>query len=330
MTFSSLVSQTVATSKYSSRQGNRISRFIIHHCAGTSNDGNVALLSANNGYSVSANYVLRNDNRLVGIVPEELRAWTTGWEADKTSVTVETVNTGGAPGWPVSEAQIETLAKLAADLCKRYGWGKLTRSNVMFHREFNATACPGPYIWDRRDAIVRRANEILGQSGGGTTPPASGGTYTVVKGDTLSGIAARYGTTWQALQALNGLANPNLIKPGQVLKVPGGTPTPPPSTGGGKSIDTLVTEVLRGDWGNGADRKARLTAAGYNYDTVQAAVNARLAGGKPANSGKSVATLANEVIRGDWGNGDERKRRLQAAGYDYAAVQAAVNKKLYG
>ncbi|EJW93844.1 protein containing Cpl-7 lysozyme, partial [gut metagenome] len=37
--------------------------------------------------------------------------------------------------------------------------------------------------------------------------------------------------------------------------------------------------MIRGDWGNGADRKARLESAGYNYDAVQARVNAILGGG---------------------------------------------------
>ena len=40
---------------------------------------------------------------------------------------------------------------------------------------------------------------------------------------------------------------------------------------------------------------------------------------------KSVQTLAEEVIAGKWGSGSERKRRLEAAGYDYAAVQNKVN-----
>lgn len=43
---------------------------------------------------------------------------------------------------------------------------------------------------------------------------------------------------------------------------------------------------------------------------------------------KSVNTIANEVIAGKWGNGDERKKKLAAAGYDYDEVQAAVNKLL--
>lgn len=35
--------------------------------------------------------------------------------------------------------------------------------------------------------------------------------------------------------------------------------------------------------------------------------------------------IASEVIRGNWGNGEERKRRLRAAGYDYGRIQNIVN-----
>lgn len=47
---------------------------------------------------------------------------------------------------------------------------------------------------------------------------------------------------------------------------------------------------------------------------------------RKTTSGKSVDELAGEVITGKWGNGSDRKRRLEAAGYDYGAVQDAVNK----
>ena len=52
----------------------------------------------------------------------------------------------------------------------------------------------------------------------GANKPAAR-TYTVRAGDNLSAIAAKYGTTYQALAAKNGIANPNLIYPGQVLKI---------------------------------------------------------------------------------------------------------------
>lgn len=47
---------------------------------------------------------------------------------------------------------------------------------------------------------------------------------------------------------------------------------------------------------------------------------------KPAR--KSNEQIANEVIAGKWGNGDDRKQRLTSAGYNYTVVQAIVNKKM--
>ncbi len=87
--------------------------------------------------------------------------------------------------------------------------------------------------------------------------------YTVVSGDTLSAIAARYGTTYQKLAAYNGIANPNIISVGQKIKIPGT----------GKSMEALAREVIDGKWGNGDDRKKRLQSAGYNYEAVQRKVN---------------------------------------------------------
>lgn len=45
---------------------------------------------------------------------------------------------------------------------------------------------------------------------------------------------------------------------------------------------------------------------------------------------KSNSEIADEVIAGKWGNGDDRKARLKAAGYDSDAIQALVNSKLKG
>ncbi len=66
---------------------------------------------------------------------------------------------------------------------------------------------------------------------GTTSPaPANSGVYVVQRGDTLSAIAARRGTTVQRLVQLNGLTNPNLIIVGQRLAVPGGAAPSQPAS----------------------------------------------------------------------------------------------------
>ena len=92
-----------------------------------------------------------------------------------------------------------------------------------------------------------------------------------------------------------------------------------------KPIDEVAKEVIRGEWGNGEDRKARLTQAGYDYNVVQARVNEIL---NPQLQRKSIDEIAKEVIAGKWCNNPERKRRLESAGYDYNAVQKRVNQLL--
>ena len=53
----------------------------------------------------------------------------------------------------------------------------------------------------------------------GTAPSTSAEYYTIQPGDTLSGIAANYGTTWQWLAGVNGISDPNLIFPGNTIRV---------------------------------------------------------------------------------------------------------------
>lgn len=100
------------------------------------------------------------------------------------------------------------------------------------------------------------------------------------------------------------------------------------STSSKKSVDEIAKEVMQGKWGVGEARKTALTKAGYNYSEVQAKVNALCSGSSSASAKKSVNEIAKEVIQGKWGNGATRKAKLTAAGYDYVAVQAAVNKLL--
>lgn len=70
-------------------------------------------------------------------------------------------------------------------------------------------------IWDGTGAAAGGKPQGGGQAFGGKV-------YTVKAGDTLSGIAAKYGTTYQAIAAYNGIKNPNLIFVGQKIKIPAG------------------------------------------------------------------------------------------------------------
>ena len=91
-----------------------------------------------------------------------------------------------------------------------------------------------------------------------------------------------------------------------------------------KSVNTIAREVLAGKWGNGTDRKARLTKAGYDYSKVQATVN-KLVKASQMTQDKIINAVAHEVIAGRWGNGQERIDRLKAAGYDPDKIQKRVN-----
>lgn len=90
-----------------------------------------------------------------------------------------------------------------------------------------------------------------------------------------------------------------------------------------KSNEQVAQEVIAGAWGNGEDRKNRLTQAGYDYNVIQDIVNKKVA---PVR--KSNEQVAAEVIAGQWGNGQDRMNRLNAAGYDANAIQNIVNGKM--
>lgn len=86
----------------------------------------------------------------------------------------------------------------------------------------------------RKIALGSRYNEVQNQinKGSSSSGGSSSTTYTVKSGDTLSEIAAKYGTTTSALASANGISNPNKIYVGQKIKIPGKGSI---SSGGGSS-----------------------------------------------------------------------------------------------
>lgn len=80
----------------------------------------------------------------------------------------------------------------------------------------------------------------------------------------------------------------------------------------------LCFAVIRGDYGNGEERKKKLNEAGYDYTLVQKKVNRVL----------QLMPVVDAVIAGDYGNGKKREELLEGNGYDYKEVQLLVNYKM--
>lgn len=152
--------------KSSSRFGVRVRQVVVHHWATTGMAGLNRLVHSSDKASV--NYLILDDGTLISSVPEERRAWTSGsGSVDRRSITVEIQNATGAPSWKISAAAMATLTRLSADVAKRYGFS-CSRSTLRGHREFAATACPGPFLYPRLDDIARDA-EAIRRGGGGAS-----------------------------------------------------------------------------------------------------------------------------------------------------------------
>ncbi|PPF75895.1 hypothetical protein C5E07_05840 [Pseudoclavibacter sp. RFBJ3] len=177
MTFSNTATGTSGNGGQFSNRSARVDRFIVHHAATASLSAVLSMMSTGSR-QVSSNYVIK-DEQILGVVPEEKRAWTSGSAAwDGRAITVETCNsaTGDASGWPISETSCQSLARLIADCSTRYGF-PLNRDTVIGHRELYtrygasySTACPGGINLDR---LVAMALEYQAGGDPATATPAA-------------------------------------------------------------------------------------------------------------------------------------------------------------
>ena len=92
----------------------------------------------------------------------------------------------------------------------------------------------------------------------------------------------------------------------------------------GKNCPSQIRAGQPYDWSTFKSK----VAAYYNGSTSASKPGAGTGSGS-SSSKKTVSQLADEVIAGKWGNGTARKEALESAGYDYAAVQAEVDRR-YG
>lgn len=311
------------------RNGHKVCKFTPHIMAGilTGKQCAVNIFQKPNRIA-SANYCIGNDGDLVCNVYEEDRAYTSSSRSnDNQAITVEVSNCEIGGDWKISDAAWNTLVKLAVDVCRRYNFrlvydgtpnGSLTRHNM-----FANTSCPGKYLQGKFQEL---ADTVNAQLDGGSVPSSNPSTNKKSNEEIANEVIA--GKWGNGSDRFNRLAQAgydgNTIQNIVNQKLSGSTSAPKPSK---KSNETIAQEVINGAWGNGEDRKNKLIAAGYDYNTIQSIVNQKL-GSKPISNKKSNETIADEVIQGKWGNGQDRKNRLQAAGYDYNTIQAIVNRKL--
>lgn len=98
-----------------------------------------------------------------------------------------------------------------------------------------------------------------------------------------------------------------------------------------KSIETLAREVIAGKWGNGEERKKRLTAAGYDYDAVQKRVNEILNASSSSSTSSSTSSSFSYLENSKTSGNAYSKRNLKRMKleYDGTTVKFAVNPEDY-
>lgn len=333
MSESSLVEfRDCSSGKWSNRGGNPIRKVIFHHAAGIISLTGLNNVVHNSSRQASYTYGIGYDARVGQYVPEAYRPWTTGsFEADKDAVTIEVSNSAIGGNWPVSDAVLNKLIDLVADVCRRNGikptYTGDKNGTLQYHQMWDNTACPGPYLISKMSYICQKVNEKLG-NGSTTTPsaPSNLAGYSdsqladmVIQGVFGNGDARRavLGSRYAAVQALVN------------QKIYGGSfSTPAPAA---VDYNSLADAVIRGDYGNGDARRNALDAkyGAGTYDKVQAIVNQKLMGSSASNN-VNLDAIATDVIRGVYGNGAMRKANIDAKFGPgvYEQVQAIVNNRL--
>ena len=154
----------------------KIDTITIHHMAGNlSVETCGQLFHKKKGNS---NYGIGSDGRIALYVEEKNGAWTSSNKTnDMRAITIEVANNSGAPNWTISPQALNSLLILCADVCRRNDIKALVWSpnksdrvnhkngcNMTMHKDFAATACPGPFIESIEVLIAIAVNQLLTQS----------------------------------------------------------------------------------------------------------------------------------------------------------------------
>ena len=238
MSNSPLVDYTRISPNKNSPRNHKIDTITIHCVVGQCTVETLGNIFAPTSRQASSNYGVGTDGKIGMYVEEKDRSWCSSSAAnDNRAVTIEVASDTKHP-YAVNDRAFAALLDLVTDICKRNGIKKLVWStkkadrmnhkngcNMTVHRDYANKSCPGDYLYNRHGEIAAEVNRRLGVTD--TAPDAGAGqgvtVYTVKKGDTLSAIAAKHGTTYQKIAAYNGIKNPNVIRVGQKIKIPTAT-----------------------------------------------------------------------------------------------------------
>lgn len=238
MSNSPLVDYTRISPNKNSPRNHKIDTITIHCVVGQCTVETLGNIFAPTSRQASSNYGVGTDGKIGMYVEEKDRSWCSSNAAnDNRAVTIEVASDTKHP-YAVNDRAFAALLDLVTDICKRNGIKKLVWStkkadrvnhkngcNMTVHRDYANKSCPGDYLYNRHGEVAAEVNRRLGVADTAPDAGAAQGVtvYTVKKGDTLSQIAAKYGTTYQAIAAYNGIKNPNAIRVGQKIKIPAST-----------------------------------------------------------------------------------------------------------
>lgn len=303
MSNSPLVSYTKISPNKSSPRNHKIDTVTIHCVVGQYSVETLGNVFAPTSRQASSNYGIGYDGRIGMYVEEKDRSWCSSNAAnDNRAITIEVASDTKEP-YAVNAKAYAALIDLLVDICKRNGIKELVWStnkadrvnhkngcNMTVHRDYANKSCPGTYLYERHAQIASEVNKRLGSTNIKPAPEKpSGGLYRVQTG------AFKSKTNADAMLAkvkAKGF-DTYMVKVGDLYKI---------------QVGAFKVKA------NAEAMMKKLQAAGFSaFITTEEGAD------------KSVDELAREVLQGKWGNGAERKKRLEAAGYDYAVVQKKVN-----
>lgn len=298
MSNSKLISYTKISPNRTSPRNHKIDTVTIHCVVGQCSVETLGNIFAPTSRQASCNYGIGADGRIGMYCEEKDRSWCSSNAAnDNRAITIEVASDTKHP-YAVNAKAYAALIDLLVDICKRNGISRLVWStskadrvnhkngcNMTVHRDYANKSCPGEYLYSRHAQIASEVNKRLGSTD--TRPQPEKVLYRVQTGAfrnkagaeaLLQQVKAKGFDTYMV--KVNGLykvqvgafaQKSNAIAMAAKLKAAGFSTYV--VSGGGKSVEEIAREVLQGKWGNGAERKARLEAAGYDYAEVQAKVN---------------------------------------------------------